>query len=322
MENAALVRTESGDIQTSEQSLTDLWANHLNREVRAGQMSESTAATYRRGLQKFIAWGVGDPERTNDHAIKEWLASLRASGMSQNTISIWFAGVRAFFQWAVSEHYMAIDPTQGIKRGKRKGTAKTHKREMLTNEEMLRVLNSNLSKRDRAMIYLLAYTATRGIELHRANIEDLKTEGGQLVLYVQGKGATDKSEKVIIAHPDAAGAVYDYLAERKADRGPLFVSVGNRTAGGRLGPRAMRRIVRDVLDNAGITSRNKTTHSFRHSAITNAIRNGASLLDAQAMARHASATTTQIYYHHLDRIENAAERKIDYKRPTTQEKTQ
>lgn len=316
MENQALIRTETAAIETRRGALPELWADHLAREVRAGQMSETTAATYRRGLGKFQAWGAGDPERANDHAVKEWIASLRAAGKAQNTISIWFAGVRAFFQWAVSERYLGVDPTQGIKRGKRTGTAKTHKREMLTDEEMIRVLNSNLSKRDRAMIYLLAYTATRGIELHRADIEDLKTEGGQLVLYVQGKGATDKSEKVIVAHPDAAGAVYDYLAERKADRGPLFVSVGNRTAGERLGPRAMRRIVRDVLDNAGITSRNKTTHSFRHSAITNAIRNGASLLDAQAMARHASATTTQIYYHHLDRIENAAERKIDYKRPT------
>src|SRR5262245_12808883 len=105
-----------------------------------------------------------------------------------------------------------------------------------------------------------------------------------------------------------------YLAERKASAGPLFTSESNRSNGGRLTSRALRRIVRDILDNAGITSRNKTTHSFRHSAVTSAIRNGASLLEAQAMARHSNPATTQVYFHNLERIENAAERRIKYER--------
>ena len=313
MENTALIRTEPAEIEAIRRSLPELWADHLAREVRAGQISEATAATYRRGLKKFTTWGAADPERASDHAIKEWIADLRERKTSQNAISVWFAGVRAFFQWAISEHHVTADPTQGVKRGKRKGTAQAHKREMLTDDEMIRVLNSHLSTRNRAMIFLLAYTGARGVELHRANIEDLRTDGGELVLHVQGKGRNEADEKIILAHPDAKNAVYNLLSERKTDRGPLFVSEGNRTAGGRLGPRAMRRIVREVLDDAGITSRNKTTHSFRHSAITNAIRNGASLLDAQAMARHSSANTTGIYYHNLDRMTNAAEKRIDYR---------
>ena len=313
MENTALIRTEPAEIETIQRSLPDLWIEWLALEVESGQISEATAATYKNGLRKFAKWGASDPEHTNDDAIKEWIASLRAAGMAQNTISVWFAGVRAFFQWAISKHHVTADPTQGVKRGKRKGTARKHKREMLTDDEMIRVLNSHLSTRNRALVFLLAYTGARGIELHRANIEDMRTDGGELVLHVQGKGEIEKDEKIILAHPDAKNSIYNYLSERKANSGPLFVSEGNRTAGERLGSRAIRRIVRDVLDDAGITSRNKTTHSFRHSAITNAIQNGASLLDAQAMARHASANTTQIYYHHLDRMTNAAEKRIDYR---------
>jgi integrase/recombinase XerC/integrase/recombinase XerD len=317
MENTALaVSGRSLD----RQDLVGMWRASLQLDVDAGNISEATAATYRRGLQRFIAWGQANPERATDHAVKEWLAFLRletnARGQQNKpaAISAWFAGVRAFFRWAVSEGHLKADPTAGVKRARRHGTTEEHERELLTDDEMLRVLGSKLSCRDRAFVHLLAYTGARGVELYRADIEDLRTEGGELVLRVQGKGRIEKTERVIIAHPDAKDAIYSYLAERGASSGPLFVSESNRSNGERLSSRAMRAIIRKILDDAGVTSRNKTTHSFRHSAITNAITNGASLLEAQAMARHTDPATTKRYFHNLERIKNAAERKIDYKK--------
>jgi integrase/recombinase XerC/integrase/recombinase XerD len=291
-----------------------MWAQALAEDVAAGNLSGATADTYRRGLRKFIEWGAGDPGRSSDHAIKEWLGALRSSGASQNAISVWFAGVRSFFAWAVSERHLDADPTHGVRRGRRSGTKDNHKRDLLTDDEMLRVLDADLSKRDRAIVHLLAYTGARGVELYRADVEDLKTEAGELVLMVCGKGQIEKADRVVIANPDAKRAIYDYLAERQAHSGPLFTSESNRSAGGRLSPRGLRQTVRNILDAAGVTSRSKSTHSFRHSAITSAIRNGASLLEAQAMARHSDPATTQIYFHQVQRIENAAERRIKYGR--------
>lgn len=317
MENTALIPTTAGAaIEAKPGARVDQWEAYLRREVEAGQMAEATAAAYRRGFGKFQAWAATTTaEHTPQATLKQWLADLRAADLSQNTISVWFAGVRAFFAWALSEGHIPADPTQGIKRGKRAGTAKKHKRDILTDDEMIRILTSSLSARDRALVHLLAYTGARGVELHRANIEDLKTEGGERVLYVQGKGRDEKDECVIIASADAKDALRAYLAERQTATGPLFVSESNRSQGDkRLTPRALRYLVRGILDRAGIVERSKTTHSFRHSAITSAIRNGASLQDAQAMARHANLATTQIYFHNLARIENAAERRIQYKR--------
>ena len=48
------------------------------------------------------------------------------------------------------------------------------------------------------------------------------------------------------------------------------------------------------------------------SAITNAIRRGASPLQVQAMARHGSFDTTLGYYHEVSRLDNPAEDLIDY----------
>jgi site-specific recombinase XerD len=48
---------------------------------------------------------------------------------------------------------------------------------------------------------------------------------------------------------------------------------------------------------AGVGGEAKTTHSLRHSAITNAIRNGAEPMQVKAMARHTSFDTTLGYIH-------------------------
>src|SRR5689334_7302331 len=137
MENLALTTTKPAGLQRADLPLPEQWAAALALDVRAGVISQATADTYRRGLGKFIAWGESNPERVTEHAVKEWLASLRSAGISQNAISVWFAGVRAFFAWAVSEKKLPNDPTSGVKRGKRTGTAQSHKREMLTDDEML-----------------------------------------------------------------------------------------------------------------------------------------------------------------------------------------
>lgn len=54
-----------------------------------------------------------------------------------------------------------------------------------------------------------------------------------------------------------------------------------------------------------------TTHSFRHSAVTFALLGGASLQQAQALARHTNLTTTMVYAHNVDRVSQAPERFVD-----------
>ena len=56
----------------------------------------------------------------------------------------------------------------------------------------------------------------------------------------------------------------------------------------------------------------KTTHSLRHSAITNAIRHGATPMQVQAMARHTSFDTTLGYLHEESRTANPAEDSISH----------
>jgi integrase len=91
---------------------------------------------------------------------------------------------------------------------------------------------------------------------------------------------------------------------------PLFASLSNRNGGGRLTTRTLRRIIKARLRAIGIDSDRLTAHSVRHTCITLALQAGATVQEAQALARHANINTTLIYAHNIDRIKQAPERKV------------
>ena len=91
------------------------------------------------------------------------------------------------------------------------------------------------------------------------------------------------------------------------------MSLSRRNYGERLSSPAIRALVKERFQQAGINGARKTTHSLRHSAISTAIRNGATPTQAQAMARHANVNTTMVYYHELERTTRPAEDLIIYR---------
>lgn len=294
------------------------WRAALDLRTRAGELSPTTAQTYKIGFGKFLDWleEGGIRSGVNADLIRNWKADLLAQGYKPGTVNTWLAGPRSFFAWAVSERLTAYNPTDGVKGASRKGTTKSHKREGLTNNEVRRLLampdpTKPQGKRDIAILSIMVYTGVRTVEIHRANLADLRTQSGQLVLYVQGKGHDSNDEFVIIPQ-NAINAVYNWLAARGNKPGPLFTSLSNRTQGERLSLRAIRGIVKGYYRAAGIQSDNKTTHSLRHTAITNAIQNGAPPQKVMGMSRHKDINTLMIYYHELDRVSDPAENYINY----------
>ena len=139
------------------------------------------------------------------------------------------------------------------------------------------------------------------MEVSRANIEDLSTVGDSSVLYIQGKGHTERTEYVKLM-PEVEEAIRAYLKTRGAVSGkdPLFTSLSNNSKGKRITERSVSQIAKDRL----------TAHSTRHTAVTLALLGGQSLEEVQQFARHANITTTQIYAHNLDRAKNNCEATI------------
>ena len=307
--------------QTSGLSVPDLINEWLNYEAARGA-SVATLQTYKKSIEVFRDWvienGLQDPQIVRPSDIRVYKASL-AEQYAPQTVNLRLSGVRSFFRFLVNTDRLPSNPAaevQGMKRSK----TKRHKREELTSEEVRAVLHTckdrtPQDKRDLAILTLMAFCGLRSIEINRANIDNLKTENDRLVLEVQGKGYKEADEIVIIPR-DQEKVIHAWIAYRKeiGQKGPLFISLSNRTKGARLSLRAIRYIAKKRYASAGVVGDKKSTHSLRHSAITNAIRNGASPMQVQAMARHASFDTTLGYIHSVNRIDNPAEDFIRYAR--------
>jgi site-specific recombinase XerD len=294
------------------------WREDMRSRVEAGEMARNTAVTYRRGMAKFWTWFQGQDAYKNvgPRAIRSWFAHMRNAGRKPNGIATHYAGVRAFFAWAVAERGLAYNPCATVKS---KGGGKRHKRDPLSDAEVLRVLaqpdtSTPAGKRARGMLALMAYTGVRTIEVQRARVGDLRSNG-KLKLYVHGKGHDEADEVVYLVHPDVVDAMYDWLAVHP--RGddldaPLFCGLGNRNHGGALTTSWIRYMVKDLYRQAGIRDPRKTTHSLRHALVTNLIRHKVPAVKIMTVTRHKSLDTILTYAHEVDRDSDPAEGYVDY----------
>lgn len=302
--------------QTNASALIQPFAEALDLRVRAGEIASNTALAYTRGADRFVSWSASNGRGAGlTDSIREWKAALIESGAKPSAINTWLAGVRALFNWAAESQLIPYNPAKSIKGATRKGTKKRHARESLTDTEARRLLampdaDTAQGKRDLAILSIMLYTAARGVELYRADLADLQTQGGRLVLFVQGKGRGEKDDFIVLSK--AEDALRDWLGVRGSQAGALFTSLSNRSAGERLSLQAYRALIKDYMRLAGVQG-NKSTHSLRHTAITKAISQGVPLHKvSKGLARHASMDTTMIYIHEIDRLSDPAEDYITY----------
>ena len=218
------------------------------------------------------------------------------------------------FQWTESEHLYANIASQIKGQKKPKGFKKdalsvNQARKLLTIMET----DTLSGARDYALVNLLVRTGLRTIETARANVEDIRQQGEQAVLYIQGKGRDSKDDLGILTE-ETLEPIRAYISMRGQgvkDSSPLFISHSDRNYGERLTTRSISRIVKDKLQASGLDDRRLTAHSLRHTAVTFSLIGGASIQEAQTLARHSDINTTLIYAHNLERIAKAPELKID-----------
>ncbi len=293
-------------------------ASFIERFIREADVAPTTKETYRKALRQFFRWyeanGLTSVTRADILAFKNAeLARIQAS-----TVGAYLPALRSFFKWLEAEklHPNVAAGVKGVK------LSKGHRKDALTPVQAKSVLkalggDTLLAKRNFALFNLLLHTGLRTIEIHRADVGDMRNKGYQSVLYVQGKGRVAKDEFVVLTEA-AIRPIYDYLAARRAaglevvgQDSPLFVSHSTRSYGSRLSLRSIREAAKGAMRAAGIDDSRLTTHSIRHTAITFALLGGASLQQAQALARHNDINTTLIYSHAMDRVAHAPEHLID-----------
>lgn len=288
----------------------------IQRWLDSLDVLEDTKETYKTHLLDFIKWiNANGIQRATKGDILKYKQEL-INRYSNSTVCLKISSLKSFYRF-LNEQELANDITKNIKGAK---ISKGFKRDIFTLEQIQEIMKSIdrttiVGARDYAMVNLFLRTGLRSCEVNRANIEDIRNKDGEIVLYVQGKGRTDKDEFVVLT-PSMLNILNEYLNMREqkqhiTDTSPLFISLSDRNFGERLSLFSIRWLVKNILREAGINSKRLTTHSTRHTAITLSLLSGADLLEVKEMARHTSVDTTLLYAHNVKRLANAPEKKLE-----------
>lgn len=288
-------------------------ADLLNDFFAFLDVSDKTLSTYQRALRQVFNYfkerGISQPTHQD---ISNFKKALEAKGRKPATIGLYLAACRRFFTWTEQAGIFA-NVSKGIKSPKQE---RGHKRDYFGASQLKGIMqgirrDTLQGKRDYAVFALMATCGLRTIEVSRANIEDIRNLGGEMILYVCGKGRRDKTEFVKLPEP-LLQAINEYLALRgnAPDDAPLFAGIGNRNRNGRMCTRTISQIAKRAMRSAGFNSRRLSAHSLRHSSVTLALLAGQSIQEVQSFARHANIATTTIYSHNVERIRSMCEASI------------
>jgi integrase/recombinase XerC len=288
-----------------EQLLTQ-FLEHLRYERN---VSEHTLRNYQSDLEQFVDHlapahprnGKRNlPELTDiDHiTIREWLATLHTAQKKKSSIARKLAALRTFFQFLVREGVMEQNPAKLVATPRLEKKLPKH----LSIEDAIRFIETpdietDLGKRDRAMLELMYATGVRVAELTKLNLGHIDFRNR--LIRVTGKR---RKERIVPFGEPALEALKAYLDVRDgllnnapiSEREPEAMFLNYQ--GTRITTRSVGRMV-DKYIRVCAGKYDISPHALRHSFATHLLDSGADLRDIQELLGHARLSSTQIYTH-------------------------
>lgn len=200
--------------------------------------------------------------------------------------------IRSLFRFAVEQDYIDTSPAEKIKPPKVPKALPVY----LQEDELLRLLNTPERRhwqhwrRDKAILYLLAFTGLRRCELLGLKWEDIRFDCKSI--RVMGKG---QQERILPMNDLLAEVLWEYLQSQlpvKPDQ-PLFMN--------RRGRPMTRTNLQDLFKRyvkaACLDAEKITPHKLRHTFATMLLARGTDLRTIQELLGHRELSSTQIYTH-------------------------
>jgi tyrosine recombinase XerC len=251
--------------------------------------SGHTVLNYRLDLNDFVKFLGESPVESVDYLLlRKYLALLKEKKLGSRSMARHLSALRSFFKFLTREGFLKSNPILSVASPK----LDKHLPQFLTEEEVIRLINSSLPKdemgmRDRAILETFYSTGMRIGELVSLSQDDLDFIGG--VVKLKGKG---KKERIAPIGDKAISSLREYLEKRKKQTNAVFLN----KRGTRITDRGVRNIVGKYLRLSGM-KQGVSPHTLRHSFATHLLNRGADLRTVQELLGHANLSTTQIYTH-------------------------
>lgn len=259
------------------------------------KMSDNTIVSYRRDLNKFIAYlgeqGIREVGEVSEFDLNDYVRQLERQNFKAATISRNVASIKAFFHYLANEGKIREDISENLK------APKIEKKlpNVMTVEETERLLmqpvvNTPKGLRDRAMLELLYATGIRVTELISLRVGDVDLKTSMLDCRY------DDRERKIPFGSKAREALVDYLSGGREqllngeESDILFTNCNGKT----MSRQGFWKLLKAYGKKAGI-KQDINPHTIRHSFAVHLIENGADIKSVQEMLGHSDISTTQVY---------------------------
>jgi integrase/recombinase XerC len=263
------------------------------------KLSDHTVRAYRLDLARFTRFvgpraDITSFDRTVLVQYVEYL--FTEHHLKETSAKRHVASLRSLFRWLEDGGHVADDPFRGARvriRLPRRLPRVLSRAELATILEH-RPSGDFSSLTARLAAELLFATGIRVAELAALRDEDIDLIAG--VITITGKGS--RQRRVYIPDSDIRELVTAYRVARN-ERGRTTDSLLINSRGDPASPQLIRRLVRQLGENAALTRR-VTPHMFRHSVATYLLEEGVDIRYVQRLLGHRSIGTTEIYTHVAD----------------------
>ncbi|MEG1255165.1 tyrosine-type recombinase/integrase [Clostridium sp.] len=288
-------------------------------EIKGGR-SKYTAISYERDIKDFFKTeNIKDItleiiRSVNIFHVQKFIMELQSINLSSATINRKISSLSALYRWLMKyeDNYSDIriikfNPFANVKEEKPTITNKIT--EFLTESECRELLKSidtstALGLRNKAIMALALTTALRKSEIINIKICHVKKYGEYDIIEVTRKG---NKRDVVKLQPKVKELIEKYLDvtnRSKEENGGEYLFIGhssNKRNREKLNPSTLNYMMKRICNQCNIDKKLKV-HSTRHTAITIAITQGATIEKVREFAAHRSIATTNRYIHSIDKL--------------------
>ncbi len=244
--------------------------------------SKQTIKTYASALRTFFEFNKWDMSNITLERVKEYLYHIKhKKNYSARSMHLHVVVLRRFLSYLGKDFLKELKPPRVGK----------NLPEVLSREEILKLVEAAEKTRDKAIILLLYSSGIRVSELCNLNLEDLNFEKNTIRIS-GGKGGKDR---YTFFSEECKVELKKYLSSRKEKSGPLFLN----NYGNRITPLNVQRMIKRLGKKAKIMNYQErcTPHKLRHSFATHLLDKEVDIRYIQELLGHSSLATTQIYTH-------------------------
>ena len=296
-------------------------------EMFTNTLSKETKRAYVQAIKEFFGKDlcnitIEDMQAVTPEMANKYAMNLLNNGLKRTSINRKLSALHSFYKFLCRRSvgimtYNPFDSDEGCIRFKNAQKNYITKRALVTDEvktmfDLAKMDESIIGVRDLLVLELLATTGMRRAEICEIKIGDIQFTQGVYAINIVGKG---NKERIIVASNEVMGIINKYMNMRgitmKDKDEYLLVSHANRKSGsGKVSTNMIYRIVKHYAELADIDPDTISPHTLRHTFATQCIGMGTPIQDVQQLMGHASISTTELYNHSFNIINNNPAEKL------------